>query len=237
MGDTNKSLLDPFLRRIKILKSNLNLIKILKLIWSVEKKWTIYNVVMIMAETGFFFLSLYWLKLLIDSISNAGQDLQAYKNEIFFNILIACIAAVLYAVAKALSTYVTEKQSARVAEYLDDRIHKSAIGLDLSFYESPEYFDILKRAKDAGADRPALFIKTLSEIVKNLLTFAAIAGILITIDWKLIPFLFIIVLPILVVRLKFSDILNIWRIKQTAVERQATYLGGLITSDTAAKEM
>src|SRR5699024_2578070 len=36
---------------------------------------------------------------------------------------------------------------------------------------------------------------------------------------------------------KFSDILNIWRIKQTAVERQATYLGGLITSDTAAKEM
>lgn len=230
-------LINPFLRRIKLLRSNLNLAKTLKLVWSVEKKWTSYNVIMIVIETGLLFTSLYCLKLLIDSISKTAGDLAAHKNEILFNIFIAGLSAVLYVIAKAISSYVTEKQSARVAEYLDDKIHESAINLDLSFYESPEYFDILKRAKDAGSDRPALLIKTLSEILKNSLTFIAVAVILITIDWLLIPILFIIVLPLLIIHLKFSDTLNMWRIKQTPVERQAIYLGDLITSDTAAKEI
>jgi ATP-binding cassette subfamily B protein len=227
----------PFLRRIRLLQSNLNLSKTLRLIWSVEKKWTIYNLVMIIIETGAFFFSIYWLKLLIDSVSNSGADLSRHKEAILYNIFIAGLSAILYIVAKSVSAYVTETQSAKVAEYLDDKIHESATRLDLSFYESPDYFDILKRAKDAGADRPALVIKTLSEIVKNTLTFLALAAILITIDWRLIPMLFLFVLPIFIVKLSFADKLNVWRIKHTPAERQATYLGSLITSETAAKEI
>lgn len=229
--------LHSYAKRIRLLQSNLNLSKTIQLIWNVEKKWTIYNLFMILIETSFFFLSLYALKLLIDSVSHSGLHLSANKADILFNIMLAGIAAVLYAVSRSISTFVTEKHSAKVAEYLDDKIHEKAIQLDISFYESPEYFDILKRAKDAGADRPALVIKTLSEIVKNTLSFLAMTTILITIDWLLIPMLLVLVLPVLLVKLSYADKLNIWRIKQTPVERQANYLGSLITSEIAAKEI
>lgn len=223
--------------RIRLLQTNLSLSKTLRLIWSVERKWTLYNIVAILTETVFFFCSLYALKILIDSISNAGGNLQLHRHDILFSIVLAGASAILYACIRPISAYITEKQSARVAEYLDDRIHESATRLDLSFYESPDYYDILKRARDAGSDRPALLIKTLSEILKNTLTFLALTTILITIDWKLIPMLFVLVLPILLVKLSFSDSLNRWRMAQTPVEREATYLGDLITSGTAAKEI
>jgi ATP-binding cassette subfamily B protein len=224
-------------RKFRVLQTNLNLSRTLRLIWSVEKKWTLYDIAAILAETAFFFCSLYALKILIDTISNAGTNLQPHRHDILLSIALAGGAALLYACIRPISTFITEKQSARVAEYLDDRIHEAATRLDLSFYESPDYYDILKRAKDAGSDRPALLIKTLSEILKNTLTFLALAAILVTIDWKLIPMLFLFVLPMLLVKISFSDRLNSWRLKQTPVEREATYLGELITSGTAAKEI
>lgn len=192
---------------------------------------------MIILETGLFFFSLYALKLLIDSVSASGFNLSSHEEEVVSRIWLAGIASVVYMVARAISAYVIEKQSARVAAHLDDRIHECATQLDLSFYESPEYFDILKRARDAGEDRPALVIKTISEIVKNSLTVMAMAVVLVAIDWRLIPMLLLLVLPMLLIKLSFADKLNIWRIKQTPAERQANYLGGLITSETAAKEI
>lgn len=226
-----------FAKRVRIFKSNLNLARTFKLIWSVEKKWTTYNLLMILVETGSFFFSLYALKLLIDGVSHSGFTLAIQKEILFSRLWFAGITSILYMVSRAISAFVIEKQSARVAAYLDDRIHESATKLDLSFYESPEYFDILKRARDAGSDRPALVIKTLSEILKNTLTIAAMAVILITIDWRLIPMLFILVFPLLLVKISFADKLNVWRVRQTPVERQANYLGELITSETAAKEI
>jgi ATP-binding cassette subfamily B protein len=237
MKNKTARILDSLSTRIKLLRSNLNLLGTLKLVWSVEKKWTVYNLSLILIETAVFFFSMYWLKILIDSISNAGGRLGDHREDILVNIFIAGVAAMVYACVRALSAYVTEKQSARVAERFDDKIHECATKLDISFYESPAYFDILKRAKDAGSDRPALFIKTLSEILKNTLTFLAMGAILVTIDWKLIPMLFVFVLPILMVRLAFADALNVWRMKQTPVEREAAYLGDLITSPAAAKEI
>ncbi len=227
----------PLLKRLRLFQSNLNLSKILRLVWSVAPRWTAYNVLMILIETGSFFFSLYALKLLIDSVSASMQDLMANKDTILLNLFLAGFSAILYAVSKAISNYVTEKQSAIVAEYMDDKIHENAIRLDLSFYETPEYFDILKRAKDAGADRPALVIKTLSEIVKNTLTLLALAAALVVIDWWLLPMLCVLLFPMLLVKLTFADKLNMWRIRQTPLERRANYLGSLITSETAAKEL
>lgn len=222
-------------RKVQKFRTNLNLTRTLCLIWSVARKWTSLLTLMIILEGGLFFFSLYMLKRLIDTV--AGFKANHDEQLLIRNIIMAGVAAILYTIVKSISVYVTEIQSARVSEHIDDKIHERATDLDLSFYESPDYFDILKRAKDAGSDRPTLVVTTLAEIGKNCMTFLAIASVLISIDWFLLPLLGLFVLPTLLVRISFADKLNVWRIRHTPLERRSAYLSSLITSDTSAKEM
>ncbi|HEV2354537.1 MAG TPA: ABC transporter ATP-binding protein, partial [Puia sp.] len=66
---------------------------------------------------------------------------------------------------------------------------------------------------------------------------AAIAFILFAIDWFLLPLLVVFIMPTLLVKIYFADKLHQRRLRQTALERRASYMSSLITSDGAAKEL
>jgi len=219
-------------KRIKHIQTNLNIKPILKLIWNISPKNTLISIILILIETSLFFASLYLLKLLIDVVSspNASTDILKY-------IILAATAAVFHVGFKSLSSFYAEKQSAIIAENINNKIHESTISLDLSFYESPDYFDILNRAMNAGAERPAGVINTLFEIIKTLMSLVGIGIILITIDWFLLPLLALFILPTLLVRINFADRFNAWRVKQTPTERKSEYYSTLITNEQYAKEI
>lgn len=218
-------------------RSNLNLKRTLGLVWSITRGWTILSVITIIAETALFFVSMYLLKLLVDAVGKSHLSATAHGALIRNYVIAAGVSAVLYAMVKAISSYITEVQASKVSAHIDDKIHESAIQLDYAYYESPDYFDILKRAKDAGADKPNLIITTLIEIAKNSLNLLAVGSILLTIDWRLLPLLALFVFPTLLVRIHFANKLNFWRITHTSMERESAYLSTLITSETAAKEI
>ena len=221
------------LAKFKKLRTNLHIKRTIGLVWSVAPKWTAIVLIVVILESGLFFCSLYFLKLLINAVAKhagSNQSLVPY-------ILAAGISSVLYAVAKSVATFAAEAQAARVSEYIDDRIHQRAIELDLSFYESPAYFDILKRAKEAGSDRPNAIVTNLADTAKSSMMLLALGSVLLSIDWFLLPLLVLFVIPTMLVRINFSEKLYKWRMNHTAMERKSLYLGDLITSDTSAKEV
>ncbi|MGZ3754391.1 MAG: ABC transporter ATP-binding protein [Mucilaginibacter sp.] len=223
--------------KLKKFSSNLNLKRTLRLVWSVARGWTIITVCVIIVETILFFLSIYLLKLLIDVIPRKDLNPEAHAHLIIEYVVAAAITGIMYVIIRSVSTYTTEVQASKVSIYIDDKIHQASVDLDYAYFESPEYFDILKRAKDAGADKPNLVVTTLIEIAKNCLSLAAVGSILLTINWLLFPLLAVFVVPTLLVRIHFANKLNAWRISHTAAERQSTYLSDLITSEAAAKEI
>ena len=160
-------MIESITQKIKKLKSNLNIKRTLFLVWHAAKGWMIVSVVMIVAETFLFLGSIYALKMLIDKVARVNSTTKNTEELIIRYVLIAAIFSILYAIAKAFSAYVTEVQATKVSNYMDEKIHLKAIQMDLAHYESPAYYDILKRAKDAGADRPNLVITTLMEIAKK----------------------------------------------------------------------
>lgn len=223
--------------KINKLRTNLNIGRTLRLVWSVANGLTTLVVIMIFLETIFMLASLYALKLLVDIVSKISPDKITNEKLVIQYVLLAAGLGIIYNIIRAVSTYIGEIQAARVSEHIDDKIHEIAVNLELSFYESPEYFDILKRARDAGAYRPNQVILSLLDIAKNVLSLIGVASILITINWILLPMLMLFVLPTLLVRIYFSDKLNILRILHTPTERKTSYLSSLITSDTTAKEV
>lgn len=223
--------------KIRKFRSSLNLKRTLALVWAVTRGWTILTVILIVAETALFFASIYLLKLLINGVSRADLSPADHQTLVLKLVIFAAAAGIAYFIVRALSAYVTEVHASKIALYIDDKIHATAAGLDYEYFESPGYFDILKRAKDAGADKPQLVITTLIEIAKNTMSIFGVALVLFTISWVLLPILALFVLPTLLVRIYFANQLNRWRISHTAAERQAGYLSDLITSDVAAKEI
>ena len=230
-------MIKSFTSKLHKLSTNLNLLRILKLIWSASKTWTTVSIIFIVIESALFFSSLYMLKVLIDTISKHGINNIQNESEVIKYLIFAAISATLYAGTKAISGYITEKQSGEVGEYIDSKIHESAIGLDLSFYESPKYFDILKRARDMSIDRPNLIVFTIVDIARNAISLVVIGSMLVSIDWRLFPILAIFVIPTLWVRINFANSQNALRIAQTALERKSGYMSTLLTSDVHAKEI
>jgi len=223
--------------KLKRVSANLNVNRTVKLVWSMAKGWTIIAILMIILETAFMLGSLYSLKTLIDVFTKTQLTGQAKEMLIIKYTTIAAVVGVLYYVIRAVSAYVAEIQAGRVSELIDDKIHEIAANLEVSFYESPEYFDILKRAKDAGSYRPNLVIISLFDILKNFMSLLGAGVLLITINWILLPMLVLFVVPTLLVKIYFSDKANTLRIKHTATERKTSYLSTLITSDVTAKEV
>lgn len=222
--------------KISHLKNTLSLGKIISIVRLSAAKWLYITLALIVFETFFFFCSLYLLKLLIDVVSQANINNDGYY-EIVKYVVLAGIAGILYFILRSFSAYAIEVQATKVAEHINEKIHERAVHLELSFYESPAYYDTLKRAMDAGADRPNLVITTLIEIAKNCLSLIAVGSVLIMINWILLPLLALFIIPTLLVRLNYSKKLNQLRIQQTPLERKSSYYSNLITTDVAAKEI
>jgi ATP-binding cassette subfamily B protein len=223
--------------KIKKLRRNLNLTRTIRLIWSVDRVLTVTVGSLIVAESILWFGTLFMLRLLIDSVSNKASFGDKYMSMMLTYITIAGLVSIIYNCVKSYSSYLSEYLGAKISHSLDDSIHSHTLELDLKYYESPEYLDILKRAKEAGGIHPYSVVVSLFDMLRNLLMLAAVGSVLITIDWMLLPILAIFVLPILFIRVKFSEKLYEWQRNNTSVERQASYLSNLITGDQSAKEI
>lgn len=223
--------------RVKEVSTHLRVGRTIRLLWSLSKRMTCLLVFMVMLEVTTLYGSIYAVKLLIDLVTMSSKNLTLYVDQISTQLLIAAALAVAYHIIKAISAYVTEVQATTVSELINDKMHEKTINLDLSFYEQPAYFDILQRAKNAGADRPTALIISILDTAKQTLGLLVIASIVINIDWVLLPLLVLFIVPTLFMRIHFSNKLNLFRIKTTPLERSATYFSQLITSESSAKEI
>lgn len=219
------------------LLSDLKLSRTLKMVWALEPRRTVIVVLMLILSTGLLFLSLYTLKELIDIVAKFEIDSPSYRNQIIVQVLIAGGAMVAHSVMSSLSSYFSEVQSTLVSERIDDMIHRHTVDLDMAYYEDPEYFNILKLAKDAGGGRPNAVLMGLIGILSAGFKMIGASAIIVSIDWRLLPLLVLFVFPMFLVHIYFSEKQNALRIKNTPIERQASYFGHLITSEISAREI
>ncbi len=182
---------------------------------------------------------LYLIKLLIDVISKQLNDGAGAveASEIFRYLVVTGIGLLLAVVIQTFANFARTAQGLMVRDYVDREIHSRAISVDLAFYESPQYFDSLQRARSAGAHRPAQVVSGVLLIFKSSLFLVAILVMIGGIDWRLLPAIMIAMVAALAVRMRFTRTLFDWQRRRVQLERRASYLDWLITSDIHAKEL
>lgn len=148
--------------------------------------------------------------------------------------------ASLWIVGQLLSSalsWIRAVQSERVQDAVHHLIQVQALRLDLSFYDHPESYDQLHRARVDAISQPLALLESLGSMVQNGLGFLVLAGILWTYaGW--LPLLMIFTgIPGLLLVARHILREHRWFLEHTSQERRARYLDFLITERSTAAEL
>ena len=137
----------------------------------------------------------------------------------------------------SLTRYIREAQADLIQDYISVLIHRQSIRADLAFYETPEFFDHLHRARSEATYRPVALLETLGSLLQNGITLAAMAAVLIPFGLWLPLALLVSTLPAFWVVIRYAERQHQWHIRMTPEERRASYYDWLLTAGETAAEL
>ncbi len=205
------------------------------LVWGAARGWTIAWIVLIAIQGVLPVATVYLSRAVVDAVVAAMRG-QRVEAAIYYA---ALMGAVLLAgeLLGGASGYVRTAQAERVRDHVSSLIHEKSVEADLAFYDSPEFYDHLHRAKDEATYRPVALIESLGALVQSSITLFAMGAVLIPYGAWLPVALALATLPALAVVLRFSLLQHQWRRRITKDERRAYYYEWLLTSGEPAAEI
>lgn len=211
----------------------------LRLVWESSPRWLLINGVLIVIQSVLPLLTLYLLKLLLDSVAVALEmtDKDAAFRDVGLWIGLSLGLVVFGAVVRSLAELSSEVQTQFVANHMYDIIHTKSLEVDLEYYENSEYYNTLHRAQEEAPYRPSHIVDNLLQIGQNGLSLVAIAGLLLSVHWGIGIVLMLATFPGILVRMKFAGKMFRWQRRRTLLERQTSYYDMMITDGDFAKEI
>ena len=182
---------------------------------------------------------IYIVKLVIDDvtrIASTGAPLLTDKD-IIHTFIFAGVFFLLNALTGSLSSYVREKQSFLVNDYVQNLIHRKTINISYGYFEDPGYQNIFYRALEEASYRPASVFYGVLGLFQNTVTLALIVAVLLTLHWGMLPYLMLVSIPIIIFKLYYSRLFYNLRKSQTEDERRVNYYNRLLTYKDYAKEL
>ena len=173
----------------------------------------------------------------LDSNLPAGGPTFTAVNMI---VVVAVLQLALFAITALLGTIRNITQQLlqnSVAMRIQLMVMEKAASLDLSFYEDPASYDLLRRAQTDSINRPVLMISTAFGLVQTLLTFITMIALLIVVSPLLALLALVSPIPAFIADTRYG-----WRGYNIArwgsrLLRRMNYLVSLVTTDSYAKEV
>ena len=140
-------------------------------------------------------------------------------------------------ILRSAGQWVRTIQGERIQDHVTGLIHDQALAADLSFYDSPAYYDRLHRARMDARNRPLALLEGMGSLGQNALTLAGMTVLLVTYSFWIPLLLLCGTVPALWVALRYAVRFNEWRLLNTVNERRCHYYDWLLTMREAAMEM
>ena len=125
----------------------------------------------------------------------------------------------------------------RLKEHITERVHAQSVRLDLAFYESPEFFDRLHRAREEASYRPAELCRAFVDVLQGSVVLVGLVAVLVSFGPWLPAILFLSALPVMYVVSTHALEYQRWRRSATQTERRAWYYDFVLTSADHAAEL
>jgi len=211
-------------------------LRTLRLIWGCHPRLTLLLTVTTLLQSLTPAATCYTGKLIVDSVVQAVVDASS---------LYSVLPAVALGIGVALTGMLLSRGGQLAQELLQDllsnRINEmiitQATRLDLSFYETPRFYDMLQRAQREAGFRPLTLLAQMLTIAGSAVTTLSLLTLLLRFNPWIVLALVVTTLPVLLVQVRYGQegfrLLN-WR---TPEVRKLAYYAQLLTADWSIKEI
>ena len=121
---------------------------------------------------------------------------------------------------RSLTNWVRAVQSELLKDHIQARLHEQSLAVDLAFYDSPEFYDHLHRAREEAPYRPLALLESVGGLAQNAVTLAAMGAVLLSFGLWLPVALLLSTVPALAVVLGSTLREHQWRRDRTRDERR-----------------
>ena len=145
--------------------------------------------------------------------------------------------SLLRAALNQTNLYVGQIFNDRLMLYTKYVLLEKSAQLDLSHFESSEFYDTLSRAQDSGSNYPVRVIQTLTGLFGQGITLISLLGLLFKFNWAVVPLLFFTALPAFWTSIVYSG-RRFWMTRaETESGRLSDYIQRVLTNPNFAKEV
>lgn len=177
-------------------------------------------------------VSLYFLKLLIDSVS-AGQ----YPVPAVHYLLTMCGVFLAGRIIAALSAVNNDVLNQRLTDHVSDLLQRQSARLDMGYYDTPAYHDTLHRAQQEAGYRPLQIVSNFMVVGGSAVSIVGVMAMLVSASWWVVVVMVVAVVPGFCVRLYKARRVYRFRRENTQLYRRTSYYSAVLTGRDFAKEL
>src|SRR2546426_2199985 len=215
------------------------LIRVFGLIWTAARGWTVAWGILLVVQGLMPVALVYLTKPLVDGLQAAVGRGTSWETVRPVLLVVVGIGGVLLLteLLKVCLEWIGTAQSELVQDHITDLVHAKSTAVDLAFYETPDFYDHLYRARGDAGNRPLALLESSGRLVQDGVTLVAMAAVLLPYGVWLPPALLVSTLPALFVVVRTSRRYHDWWKRSTADRRRAQYLGVILTEAWHAGEV
>ncbi len=205
--------------------------KALGLVWDGARGWTVAWGILLIVQGLLPAATVYLTRELVNAL--VARDIRLSVT------LAVAMAAILLLgeLLRGAIGWIRAVQSELVQDHINSLIHRKSVEVDLAFYDLPEYFDHLHRARSEAGYRPIALLESIGSMLQNGITLAAMLVILAPYGLWLPVALLAGTMPALYVVVRYTLLQHAWRLRTTADERRTWYYDWLVTARESAAEL
>lgn len=194
-----------------------------------------------MLQAGLPALTLWISKLLLDAVALAVAGGFASEADAFRHLAgLLALQVGVGAVGNLLDTVQTASQDLLgdgLQHAISRRILNKAAALPLERFEDPETYDSLQNAYREVGTRPLGVFTQLLGLVRALVTLGSVSALMAQLGWAVVPLVLLASVPGVITANRFGTANYRMLRRRAADARVQNYLGRLLTSDEAVKEV
>ena len=211
----------------------------LALVWSAARYWTLAWGLLLVVQGLLPVATVYLTRQVVDRLAQAvgSSGGRAAVQPLLLPLSLMVAVMLASRVLGSVTNWIRTAQSELVRDHISDLIHAQSVALDLAFYDSPDYYDRLHRARNDASYRPLMLLENLGSLFQNGITLVAMAAVLLRFGLWLPLALVVSALPAFAVLLQTNRREHQWTLRTTPEQRRVWYYDWLLTGRDPAAEL
>jgi ATP-binding cassette, subfamily B, bacterial len=212
-------------------------VRLMKFIWRVDQKMFLVSLLSYTLPALIPFVNFYVYKLMIDLVVKVIAGGQLNLNELYLLFGVRILTYFLQDAAFRTQSLISRLYWTKIPIYLNDIVWRKTANLDMYYYESSNFKDLLEKCRESIAWKPqqlteGLFI-SLQSLIQLVVAFIAIAKL----SWILMVIIALVAIPEFLVQLQLSRLSwGVWS-QNSPYRKKFWYISSLLQRSWEIKEV